>query len=95
MGAILLAALRHPFVGRESAKKLVAGSFLNLIPVVNFLALGYALRLMRHVLTGEKTELPAWEGWGGLFLDGLRGARKLEARSCNQISKHCGARRLG
>lgn len=72
MGAILLAALRHPFVGRESAKKLVAGSLLNLIPGVNLLALGYALRLMREVLAGEETELPAWEGWGTLFLDGLQ-----------------------
>lgn len=72
MGAMLLAALRHPFAGRESAKKLVAGSLLNLIPVLNLLALGYALRLMRHVLAGEETELPAWEDWGGLFLDGVR-----------------------
>ncbi len=72
MGAILLAALRHPFAGRDSAKKLVAGSLLNLIPGLNLLTLGYALRLMRDVLAGEETELPPWEGWGGLFLDGVR-----------------------
>ncbi|MCI0370023.1 MAG: DUF4013 domain-containing protein [candidate division NC10 bacterium] len=72
MGAILLAALRHPFAGRDSAKKLVAGSLLNLIPGLNLLPLGYALRLMRDVLAGEETELPPWEGWGSLFLDGVR-----------------------
>ena len=72
MGAILLAALRHPFAGRDSARKLVAGTLLNLIPVVNLLAFGYALRLMREVLAGEETELPAWERWGDLFLDGVR-----------------------
>ena len=31
-----------------------------------------ALRLMRDVLAGEETELPPWEGWGRLFLDGVR-----------------------
>lgn len=72
MRAILLAALRHPFAGHDSAKKLVAGSLLNLIPGVNLLALGYALRLMRDVLAGEETELPPWEGWRSLFLDGVR-----------------------
>ncbi|MBI3003102.1 MAG: DUF4013 domain-containing protein [candidate division NC10 bacterium] len=72
MGAILLAALRHPFAGRDSARKLVAGSLLNLVPILNLLALGYALRLMRQVLAGEETQLPAWEDWGGLFLDGIR-----------------------
>lgn len=72
MGAILLAALHHPFAGRDSAKKLVVGSLLNLIPGLNLLTLGYALRLMRDVLAGEETELPPWEGWGGLFLDGVR-----------------------
>ena len=72
MRAIFLAALRHPFAGRNSAKKLVAGSLLNLIPGVNLLALGYALRLMREVQAGEETELPPWEGWGGLWLDGVR-----------------------
>lgn len=72
MVAILLAALRHPFAGHDSAKKLVVGSLLNLIPGANLLALGYALRLMRDVLAGEETELPPWEGWGNLFLDGVR-----------------------
>jgi len=48
MGAILLAALHHPFAGRDSAKKLVVGSLLNLIPGLNLLTLGYALRLMRE-----------------------------------------------
>lgn len=72
MGAILLAALRHPFVGRDSARKLVAGTLLNLVPVLNLLVLGYALRLMRDVLAGEETELPVWERWGELFLDGVR-----------------------
>ncbi len=72
MGVIFLAALHHPFAGRDSAKKLVAGSLLNLIPGLNLLTLGYALRLMRDVLAGEETELPPWEGWGGLFLDGVR-----------------------
>jgi len=72
MGAVLRAALRHPFAGRDSAKKLVAGSLLNLIPGLNLLALGYALRLMRDVLAGEETELPPWENWGALFLDGVR-----------------------
>ncbi len=72
MGAFLLAALRHPFAGHDSAKKLVAGSLLNLIPGANLLALGYALRLMRDVLAGEETELPPWEGWRSLFLDGVR-----------------------
>lgn len=41
------------------------------VPLV-FLA-GYALRIMRQAIDGEEVALPAWDGWGKLGAEGLRG----------------------
>lgn len=52
--------------------KALVGGLLSFIPVVNFLAFGYLLRLSHGVKRSGRVSLPDWEDWSGLFLDGLR-----------------------
>lgn len=59
---------------RWVGKAAVAGGLL-LIPIVGWLiALGYGLRIVRGVVAGTDVPLPAWDEWGGLLADGLKGA---------------------
>jgi hypothetical protein len=45
-----------------------------IIPIVpGIFVAGYALRVMRQTLAGQDPELPAWDDWGELTKDGLRG----------------------
>lgn len=49
--------------------KLLVLAVVAIIPLVNFLALGYLARVMRA--TPESGHLPPLDRWGELFLDGL------------------------
>jgi len=68
---------RFPFEGPEWQKRfligaglILAGFVVPLIPLV--FVLGYVLQVMRRAATGEDLELPPWDDWGQLALDGLR-----------------------
>jgi len=60
-------AFKRPFT---DIKKLVIGIVLQVIPIVNLLALGYQLNCARTAM-GKDFKLPEWEDWGKLFVKGL------------------------
>ena len=61
-------ALKKPF---EDLGKLSIGSVLMMVPIVNFIAYGYALLYANSVMRG-KDRLPEWKDWGKLFSYGLK-----------------------
>ncbi len=52
--------------------KSVFGTVLLLIPPFSFLALGYVYRLAQQGRRGEIVDLPDWEDWRLLFVQGVR-----------------------
>ena len=58
---------KKPFT---DVKKLLIGILLSIVPVVNFLAVGYMLETARKSMKKD-TSLPEWEGWSDLFVKGL------------------------
>jgi len=63
-------ALRRPF---SDAKKLLIGTILGIIPIVNFTVIGYTLTSTG--LTKEEVgreSLPEWENYVDLFMKGLK-----------------------
>lgn len=64
-------ALRFPTTDREWKRKVLIGGLLNIVPVINFLSIGYAYRVFRKAFGRQETDLPEWENWGELFLQGL------------------------
>lgn len=60
-------AIKRPF---QDIKKLLIGSILALIPIVNFMLSGYALKCAKGTLNKDNS-LPEWEDWGNLFIKGI------------------------
>jgi len=52
--------------------KLLVGSALSFVPVVNFFAFGYLYRFAAKVRRTGQLRLPEWDDWAGLFSDGLK-----------------------
>ena len=52
--------------------KILVGTCLSLIPVLHFFALGYIYRFTLQIRQGYRIELPEWDNWKDLFLDGLK-----------------------
>jgi hypothetical protein len=75
--------LRFPFQEPNWQSRFIIGvglifaSLFIPIPLVRWIPLilvsGYALKVMRQAVKGEGLFLPAWEDWGELGMDGLRG----------------------
>ena len=63
-------AIKRPFT---DIKKWLIGVVLMILPVVNFLSIGYILESGRMSLKHNK-KLPEWKNWGTLFVDGLLAA---------------------
>ena len=52
--------------------KVLLGSIISIIPILNFAALGYSLDVIRNVSEGRETPLPEWgNDFGGYFVRGL------------------------
>lgn len=64
-------ALKLPTTDREWKRKVLIGGLLNIIPVINFLPIGYAYRFFQKALGRQEISLPEWENWGDLFLQGF------------------------
>ncbi len=64
-------AFTYPFEDKDWLKKIAIGGLVMIIPVVNFIAIGYAIRTLRNLLEGRETPLPEWDDWGGDFMLGL------------------------
>lgn len=68
--------LTFPFKGQDRGTKWLIGSLLSLVgmifPPAYLPVMGYGATLMRRMVGGEEPDLPDWDDWGKLFLDGLR-----------------------
>ncbi|MCS7285548.1 MAG: DUF4013 domain-containing protein [Anaerolineae bacterium] len=64
-------AFSYVFEDKNWLVKLLIGGVLLLIPIVNFISIGYALRTLRNVAEGEEKPLPEWDNWGDYFTKGL------------------------
>ena len=60
-------AFKRPF---QDIKKLLIGTILYIIPIVNFLAIGYQLFCAKSAMKKDY-KLPEWKNWGDLFVKGL------------------------
>lgn len=71
-------AVFFPFRGEKWGMKLLIGSavsFANLIiPILpGFFLTGYLSRVMKAIIVqDEDPQMPEWNDWGGLFMDGLK-----------------------
>ncbi len=62
--------LGFPFEDREWLVKMLLGSVITIVPVLNFLTLGYFIRSINYGWRGRHS-LPDWDNWPELFKDGL------------------------
>jgi len=74
----LKAVFKFPFQQSDWQNRFLVGSVILLaslmIPIVPaLLVYGYILQVMRLAIEGKGLDLPAWDDWGELALDGLRG----------------------
>ena len=62
------AALKKPF---SDAQKLMIGILLNIIPIVNWIARGYAMECSGVGSYKKSNSMPAWKNLGDFFMKGL------------------------
>lgn len=60
-------AFKRPF---QDFKSLLIGIVIMLIPIVNFIGIGYLLQCAKTA-TKRNTDLPHWENWFDLFVKGV------------------------
>jgi hypothetical protein len=68
---------KFPFQGSNWRNNFIIGAALTLansiLPLVPMIFVyGYALQIMRRTIEGQDLELPPWDDWGKLAVDGLR-----------------------
>jgi len=51
--------------------KIVIGGILLIIPIVNFMVIGYMLEALKRSADGMDIPLPEWDDFGGKFMKGL------------------------
>jgi len=62
-------AFKRPFT---DIKSLIIGCLLNILPIINFFAIGYILKSTDTLFPKKKNfAMPAWTDWGNLFVKGL------------------------
>ncbi len=71
------AFLAFPARDKASVNHLLVGIGLMtlafIIPIIPLLLVfGYYQRLMRRIIQGQALEMPPWEDWGNLFVDGIK-----------------------
>jgi hypothetical protein len=69
--------LKFPFQGPDWRNRFLVGSAITLaafvVPILPLVFVyGYVLHIMRRAIEGQDLELPAWDDWGKLGVDGLR-----------------------
>ncbi len=65
-------AFRHLFDDVEWKTKTLLGALLVIIPILNFVVVGYELKVIRNVSKGEQRPMPDWDDIGSFFTDGLQ-----------------------
>ncbi len=61
----------YMFEDKKWIEKILIGGLLGIIPIVNFIPVGYALRALKNRAENRADILPDWDDWGG---DWVRGA---------------------
>ncbi len=61
----------YAFDDEDWLKKILIGGVVTLVPILNFVAIGYALRATKNASEGQDLPLPEWDDWGGDFVRGL------------------------
>jgi len=61
----------YVFDDKDWLKKVAIGGLLNIVPIVNLIPGGYAVRTLKNVSEGKDKPLPEWDDWGGDFMKGL------------------------
>lgn len=64
-------SFKYMFEDEGWIMKVVIGGILGIIPIVNFITLGYMVEVIRQVSNGQELPLPDWEDFGGKFMKGL------------------------
>ncbi len=64
-------AFTYVFDDEEWITKVLIGGIVAAIPILNLVAVGYGLRVLRNTAHGEERPLPKWDDWGGDFVRGL------------------------
>jgi len=66
----LFNAIKRPFT---NFSKLLIGIIFSIIPIVNFMAIGYQIQCAKTAMS-NKFMLPKWENFGKLFITGIIGS---------------------
>ena len=56
---------------KDWVKKVAIGGVVNVVPILNLVAAGYGLRVLKNVAEERAEPLPEWDDWGGDFVKGL------------------------
>ena len=59
------------FDDKDWVTKVLIGGILSMIPIVNLVVIGYALKALKNVAEGVERPLPAWDDFGDYFAKGL------------------------
>ena len=60
------------FSNRALWPRILLGVALSFVPLLNLFAFGYLYRYTNQIRISGDLELPNWEDWNGLLLDGLK-----------------------
>jgi len=66
----LFNAIKRPFT---NFSKLLIGIIFSIIPIVNFIAIGYQIQCAKTAMS-KKFMMPKWENFGKLFVTGVLGS---------------------
>jgi len=62
--------LRFPMEDKDWIMKIIIGGVLSIIPIINFIASGYQLKVMKNAIN-KTPGMPDWKGFMDLFVKGL------------------------
>ncbi len=72
MSVDIAGGFSRPVQDENWLNKVLIGGVVNIVPVVNLMAVGYNLRYLAGLLEDEQAQLPEWGDWGELFMLGLK-----------------------
>jgi hypothetical protein len=64
-------AFSYPFEDKEWPVKIIIGTLLSFIPIINFFSRGYSFRVLKGILNEKEFSMPEWGDWGKIFIEGL------------------------
>jgi hypothetical protein len=62
--------IRFPMEDKDWIMKIIIGGVLSIIPIINFIASGYQLKVMKNAIN-KTPGMPEWKGFIDLFIKGL------------------------